>query len=54
MVLGQPFFYVVLIGGIVWLIVHLTRRSKAANGAHGGPGQARWQHAVQVCSADPR
>jgi hypothetical protein len=51
LVLGQLTFYVLLIGGIVWLIVHLVRRSK---GGGSGSSHARWQHAVNVCSADPR
>lgn len=52
LVLGQLTFYLLLIGGIVWLIVHLVRRSKAGGG--NGSSQARWQHAVNVCAADPR
>lgn len=53
-VVGQLLFFVVLIGGVIWFVVHLSRRKQ------GGPGQpsahfmSRWQHAAAVCAADPR
>ena len=47
---GQLFFYVLVIAGIIWFIVYLVRRNRGG----AGPNQARWQHAVQVCGNDPR
>lgn len=52
LVIGQLAFYALLIGGIIWLIIHLSRRS--GRGGGGDARQARWQHAMQVCSTDPR
>jgi hypothetical protein len=53
LLIGQLMFYALLIGGIVWLIVYVVRRS--GGGAQPSQAmQARWQHAVQICSADPR
>ena len=50
LVIGQLLFYALVVAGIVWLLVHLARRSRGG----GDATQARWQHAVQVCRADPR
>jgi hypothetical protein len=53
LVVGQLLFYALLFAGIIWLLVQLSRRS--GGGAHPAQAsQARWQHAVQVCSVDPR
>jgi hypothetical protein len=53
---GQLLFFVLLIGGVIWLVIHLSRRNKTGS----RPGQPspdftnRWQHAAAVCAADPR
>ena len=46
--LGQTLFTLLLIGGAIWLIAHVaqSRQSKQAS-------QARWNHALQVCSTNP-
>lgn len=46
---GEIFFWLLLIGGLIWLTVYLAR-------SHGGgsPSGARWQHAVHVCGVNPQ
>ena len=46
--LGQTMFTLLLIGGVIWLIIYVTRsvQSKQAT-------KARWQHALQVCNTNP-
>jgi hypothetical protein len=51
---GQLLFFVLLIGGVIWFVVHLSRRKQTGPGQPSAQFVSRWQHAAAVCAADPR
>jgi hypothetical protein len=50
LVAGEVLFWVLLVGGLIWLIVYLAQSRSRGIRAQ----SARWQHAVQVCTMNPQ